>query len=166
MSMTTRRIVQLRTAVLGSLLLVPLTTGCGGPDAADMLAAANDSNMQRLANLYAAFQSRHDWRGPTDEAEFKEFLNSWNPDKLAAIGVEPGAIEELFISDRDGEPFQIRYGVAGHIMGSDAPVVFEAAGVKGKRMVGFLNMTSKEVDDIEYERLWSSDDTDSANART
>lgn len=137
------------------LLVLALTLGCGGPEAGDLLAQANGDNVARLSNLYQAFQSRHDWRGPADEAEFKAFLNGWNPKKLEAIGVAPGAIDEVFVSPRDGEPFKVRYGVPGHIMGSSAAVVFEATGVGGKREVGFLDMSSREVDEAEYERLWS-----------
>lgn len=134
-----------------------LLSGCGGTEPADLLAAANDSNIQRVANLYEAYQSRHNWRGPKDEAEFKAFLKGWNPKKLTNIGVDPNAIDELFVSARDGQPFEIRYGVPGHIMGSDAPVVFESTGVDGQRMVGFLNMTKREVDSTEYDRLWSGE---------
>jgi hypothetical protein len=71
------------------LLAMGLSLGCGGADPADLLAAANDSNVQRLANLYEAFQSRHNWRGPKDEEEFKSFLKGWNPKKLSNIGVDP-----------------------------------------------------------------------------
>jgi hypothetical protein len=74
---------------------------------------------------------------------------------LANIGVDPAALDQLFVSGRDGEPFRVRYGVPGHILGSNAPVVFESSGVDGKRIVGFLNMTTQEVDNVEYERLWS-----------
>lgn len=137
------------------LLATGFSLGCGDRDPTDLLAAANDSNIQRLANLYEAFQSRHNWRGPKDEEDFKSFLKGWNPKKLTSIGADPNAIDDLFVSDRDGEPFKIRYGVPGHIMGSDAAVVFETTGVDGLRMVGFLNMTKREVDATEYDRLWS-----------
>ena len=143
-----------RDVLLWGLVMMTCFPGCSR-DPEDMLAAANDSNIQRLANLYLAYQSRNDWRGPSDEAEFKEFLNGWNPKKLTAIGVDPGAIDELFTSSRDDEPFKVRYGIPGHIMGSDAPVVFESTGVQGKRMVGFLNMTIREVGEAEYGQLWS-----------
>ena len=132
-----------------------LCSGCGESDPADLLAAANDSNIQRLSNLYEAYQSRHNWRGPKDEESFKSFLKGWNPKKLSNIGVDPETIDDVFISSRDGEPFMVRYDVPGHIMGSDAAVVFESTGVDGQRMVGFLNMTKREVDDSEYEQLWS-----------
>ena len=40
-------------------------------------------------------------------------------------------------------------------MGSSEPVIFEAVGVDAKRMVGFLNMEQREVDEAEYRSLWS-----------
>ena len=40
-------------------------------------------------------------------------------------------------------------------MGSSEPVIFEAVGVDGKREVGFLNMTQREVDAAEYDQLFA-----------
>ena len=108
-----------RSVFVVSLMVMGLSLGCGGPDPTDLLAEANNSNIQRLANLYEAYQSRHDWRGPTDEEDFKSFLNGWNPRKLANIGVEPNSVDDVFISERDGEPFKVRYGVPGHLMSRD-----------------------------------------------
>lgn len=137
-------------------LLVTLAIGCSsGNKAASALADANSSNVQRLANLYFTFQSEHEWRGPQDETEFKTFLRSVNPAKLERIGIDPNNIDALFISERDGQPFAIRYGVPGSVMGSAEPVIFEATGDGGKRQVGFLNMTQREVDAAEYDALKS-----------
>lgn len=136
-------------AVLGVLI------GCGGevdPDAA--IAKVNETNIQRLSNLYFAYQMKHDWRGPNEEAAFKDFIRHYAPRKLERIGIDPDAIDAIFVSERDGQPFQIRYSVVGSPMGSSEPVVFEKAGVGGKRMVGFLNMEQREVDGREYNDLW------------
>ena len=132
--------------------LLGLCWGCGGVDPNKALANANKQNIQRLSNLYLAFHSRNDWRGPKEA-----YLSSMNPTKLSRIGIDPSGIDQIFINERDGEPFNIRYGVPGNMMGSSDPVVFEATGVSGKRMVGFLNMTQREVDDAEYERLWAGE---------
>lgn len=142
--------------ILAYLLLMGLSPGCSSPDPTDLLAQANNSNIKRLANLYEAYQSRHNWRGPQNEEQFKSFLKSWNPKKLERIGVDPEAIDNLFISGRDHQPFKIRYGVPGHIMGSDEPVIFESAGVDGKFLVGFLNMEQREVSEDEYQQLFES----------
>jgi hypothetical protein len=93
--------------------------------------------------------------GPADEAVFREFIRTYDAKKLARIGVDPQAFDALFVSDRDGQPFKIRYGVPGSARGSREPVIFESQGVDGKWQVGFLDMDVREADDEEYERLWS-----------
>ena len=156
MGHTVSRINSWRFAVCIGSLFVGLVTGCSnGNNPESALASANGTNLQRLANLYSAYQSEHDWRGPQDEAEFKAFLHSYNPANLQRIGIDPNNIDALFISERDGQPFKIRYGVAGNVMGSPEPVIFEATGAGGKRLVGFLNMEQREVDAGEYDALLS-----------
>jgi hypothetical protein len=130
--------------------------GCGvSVDPVEAVARANSNNLQRVANLYLAYQAERDWIGPPDEATFKDFIRGYSAEKLNRIGVDPNKIDELFVSERDGQPFKIRYSIVGSMMGSSEPVVFEAAGAGGKRMVAFLNMEQREVDDAEYNHLWS-----------
>jgi hypothetical protein len=137
-------------------LMLATATGCGGHNAAEKaIAKVNATNIQRLANLYFTYQMKNEWRGPTDEAEFKDFIRGLDPRKLTRIGIDPNAIDELFINERDEQLFKIRYSVAGSAMGSAEPVVFESVGVRGKRMVGFLNMEQREVDGAEYNDLWA-----------
>lgn len=140
--------------------------GCGDssdPNAA--IAAVNQQNIQRLANLYFTYQMKHEWHGPPDEQAFKQFLRGYNPDKLTRIGIDPNNIDKLFVSERDGEPFKIRFGVLGSAMGSSEPVIFEAKGINGQRNVGFLNMVQREVDDAEYNDLWAGRMPPAANPR-
>jgi hypothetical protein len=146
-----------RFAVLCGCLLGGMLVGCTSrtdPDSA--IASVNVTNIQRLANLYFTYQSQHDWHGPADEAEFKSFLRGYNPHKLTRIGIDPNALDKLFISERDGQPFKIRYGVLGSAMGSSAPVIFESTGDGKGRLVGFLDMQQREVDESEYKSLWSA----------
>ncbi len=141
--------------IVGWLAVVGSLAGCSwSVDPQDALARANETNLQRLANLYVAFQTENNWIGPADEAKFKNFLGSYNPKKLTRIGIDPNEIDALFVSERDGQPFKIRYSVVGSMMGSAEPVIFEATGVDGKRLVGFLNMDQREVDENEYQLLW------------
>ena len=142
-------------AVLLCCLMLGSLAGCEREtDPNEAIARANATNIQRLTNLYLAFQMKHDWLGPKNEKDFKSFLSSFSPNKLQRIGVAPGTTEELFVSDRDGAPFKIRFSVQGSAMGCSEPVVFESEGIGGKRMIGFLNMTHREVDEAEYEQLW------------
>lgn len=146
----------LRDATTCASLLLLLASGCGGVDTAGALADANSTNLRRLTTLYFTYQSTHQWRGPADEAAFKEFTRTYDAKKLARIGVDPQSVDVLFVSDRDGQPFKIRYGVPGDARGSEAPVIFEAQGVDGIRQVSLLDMDVREVDDEEYQRLWSA----------
>ena len=129
--------------------------GCSSANNEDTLANLNSRNIQRLANLYFSFQSSHDWIGPEDEAEFKEYIKNFPQRKLDRIGVDPSAVDDLFINERDGEPFTIRWAVVGNMMGCSKPVIFETAGVNGRKMVAFLDMVQREVEDDEYELLLS-----------
>lgn len=147
----------MRTRLSSCCVLLAALAGCGGSGNNDeAIARVNSANIQRLANLYFTYQTKNEWRGPADEAEFKGFIRSYNPQKLTRIGVDPQEIDALFTSERDGQPFKIRYSVKGSAMGSSEPVVFESVGVDGKRQIGLLNMTQTEVDAAEYESLWAS----------
>ncbi|HEX4414457.1 MAG TPA: hypothetical protein VH107_12575 [Lacipirellulaceae bacterium] len=151
-----RNFKSIRFVSLCGVVFAAVLTGCSSstnPDAA--IARVNATNIQRLANLYFTYQSQHDWHGPADEAEFKSFLHKYNPHKLSRIGVDPNALDKLFTSERDGQPFKIRYGVQGSAMGSSAPVIFESAGDGKSRLVGFLDMQQREVEEPEYNTLWS-----------
>lgn len=134
-------------------LMLAFCGGCGSADPAATLADANRENIQRLTNMYLEYQKRNEWRGPKNEEVFKEFLVSFDPARLERLGIDPKGIDQLFVSDRDGEPFKIRYGVRGSYRGSDEPVLFESVGVGGKRKIAFLNMEQREADADEYDEL-------------
>jgi hypothetical protein len=116
------------------------------------VAAANDSNIKRLANLYQSFASRHGWRGPKDEAEFKEFVRGFPAHRLEMMGVGVDQIDAIFVSERDGQPLRIKYEVESGL-GAAIPIVFEQQGQEGKRMVGLTNGAVQEADENEYEKL-------------
>ena len=127
--------------------------GCGGVSVESSIGKSNATNMQRLGNMYQMFQFKHKFRGPEDEAEFKEFIKSVDSTILEPRGIDPNDLDSLFICERDNEPFQIRYGVATSPRGSTEAVIFENTGNGGPRMVGFLNMVQREVEAEEYNRL-------------
>jgi hypothetical protein len=130
--------------------------GCRGSSPEALLAGLNDSNLKRLANLYVRYQADHDWRGPEDEKSFRDYIESDVPDFLKQrIGFT--SVDELFASERDQQPFKIRYKIVGSARGCFDPAIFEQTGRDGKRMVGFLNMVQKEVDEQEYNDLWAGE---------
>ena len=100
----------------------------------------------------------------TERAKLDALLAELRPRQMTKPGITQAgwsvkdvlgpAVEDLFISDRDGQPFKVRYKVPGSAMGSSEPVIFESAGVEGKYLIGFLDMRQEEFDAAESERLF------------
>ena len=145
------------SCVLISLCLI---SGCGsGVDPDQMLADATDNNVKRLSRMYTVFQMRNSMVGPKDEVEFKEFIASHSSVRLARIGIDLDNIDQIFSSERDGKKLIVRYGTT--LEGSDRsiPVVFEAKGLGGGRLVGFSNAYSIEVNDADrYDKLMAGEE--------
>lgn len=126
-------------------------SGCRDTTIEDGVAALNKTRIQQLYNCYSLYGHYNQYRGPKDEASFKEFLLQPKYEKnLKMMQINRDSLDEVFVSERDGEPFKVRYGVNG--LGNKA-VIFEATGVDGKRMVA--NASPIEVGDDEYEAYWS-----------
>lgn len=130
-------------------------SGCGGDGARKMIAANNDTNIKRLGTLYGLFHLRNEFRGPRDETEFRAFIGTQDPGRLALAGINPVALDGVFISERDRLPFRVRYGVNTRVRGPDLPVVFEESGRDGRRQVGFTGGTVQDVEPAAYDSLWS-----------
>lgn len=90
----------------------------------------------------------HGYNGPKDEAEFKDYLKT-NPTAIymmKRIDLTPDDVDELFVSERDNEPFVVKYGLNGV---ADHAIIFEKTGVDSKRLVAFSKPL--ELDSDEYE---------------
>lgn len=135
-----------------------LSAGCSGKDPAAMLADATDNNVKRLSRMYTVFQMRNAMEGPKNADELKEFILSQTPDRLARVGIDASKVDEIFVSERDGEDLIVRYGTKLNGANASIPVVFESVGLDGSRRVGFSNAYTIEVaDDAEYEQLLAGD---------
>jgi hypothetical protein len=144
---------RLAAGILAAAVLAPMA-GCGNR-VAQQVGALNTSNSQRLANLYSAFQVQKGGRGPKDEAEFKDFIKHFPADRLVLMQVDANDLDGLFRSERDGQPFKIRYGVRGG-RGAVAPVIFEQQGKNGTREVATTgNSEVLEMDEAAYQELWA-----------
>jgi hypothetical protein len=159
--------ITIRSCGAQTLLLVLFAVvGCStNVDREDAVTQANSTNLQRMLTLYLNYQSENNWMGPADEAKFKQFISSLNDTFLSRLGVNKGNIDPVFISERDGQPFMIRYKVMGNMMGSNEPVVFESVGVDGKKMVGFLSMEQREIDPVEADAMLAGKGTTQSTAR-
>jgi hypothetical protein len=141
---------------IASSMLLLIGTSCSRNDPASRIGAMNDSRIKQLANLYMAHQIRNSSNGPKDEAAFKAFIQKDMPARrLEMMRVDPAKTDDLFVSERDGQPFVIKYGQSGGIM-SKAAVIFEKEGKDGTRQVAYTNGQVEEVDSAKYQELSQS----------
>lgn len=144
-----------RSLVKVLMLLVAIVPygGCAENGPANAVTAANDTNVKRLSNLYQSFASLNGWHGPKDEAEFRKFIQEFPAHRLQLLGVDPARLDVLFVSERDGQPFRIKYGASSGL-GAVIAIVSEEQGVDGARAVGFTNGSVQSVDEAKYRQLF------------
>ena len=134
----------LRPAALLLTLFAATGSGCAKKDGD--VATHQMSRVRILTNLLAMATTELG-HVPRDEQEFKQAIAKLqvNLEKRKV-----GSIDELFISERDGQPLVVVYGSGS--VDSDI-VVYEQNGVNGKRMVGHRIGMVEEVDETELKKL-------------
>lgn len=145
-----------RTALLlGACVAVTGFCGCGSGDPSPALKGAvlraNNTNGKRLATLYVRYHARF-FCGPRDEAAFKKFIDGTPAAELEEIGATGGDIDGLFVSERDKQPFFIRYGLK---LGNSASraLVLESQGLGGKAVVLFCGPGGIREETVAIARL-------------
>jgi hypothetical protein len=146
------------TALLFFAVVCFASAGCGGGfDADQAVQDATATSAQRLSTVYVLYQQKHGGKGPRNEKAFRKFIPTLNPVILERTGIDADAVDDLFVSDRDGQPLKVKFGVVGNSRTPPKPVVFEEEGADGKRIVAFTGNKSEEVeDDSRYDELWNS----------
>lgn len=134
--------------------------GCNNQAArdAEFVKKANDSNIKKVASAYQLFASRFANTGPKSKEELVGFLttNESIQKNLGLVGIDVNNLDEIFVSENDGEEFVIRWG---EFMNPDEtrarePFVFEKVGTNGVRLVMISNRKILEVsDDKKYQKL-------------
>lgn len=128
--------------------VVAFQLGCGAAsDPRSRIIELNSSNIIRMRSCYQIY-SLINRKPPKDEKSFLDFFQN-DPaaaGRLKRIGVEAANFEEILTSERDGQPFVVRWGVGGD---GDEALIFESEGVDGKRMVAFHK--PRELEEEEYQ---------------
>lgn len=134
--------------------------GCDSKSARDteFVRNANDTNIKKVATAYSLYASRSGYTGPKSKEDLITFIktNKKIEKNLERIGLERDKIEEIFISENDGEEFEIKWGVFINPDRQRAkePFVFEKTGKDGVRLVMLSNKKILEVsDDAKYRKL-------------
>ena len=137
----------LRPASLLLTLFAATASGCARKDGD--VATHQMSRVRILTNLLAMATTELG-HVPRDEQEFKQAIAKLqvNLEKRKV-----SSIDELFVSERDGQPLVVIYGSGS--VDSDV-VVYEQNGVNGKRMVGHRIGMVEEVDESELKKLTAS----------
>ena len=169
--------------LLGVFSLLLVIPGCGDGRATpeQRIQNANPSNVFRLTNLYNQFSQIRN-RGPKDEKEFRLFIENFGDKRLDRMGVSLDNLDNLFVSERDSQKFDIAYGERpkrekgvtedpgdldeGKTLSREErekgpslaslglPVIFETTGVDGKKNVGFLgSRVVRELTEAEISSL-------------
>ncbi len=140
------------------LCLVCSTLGCGGDNLASTYKEMNKLNMQKLARAYVMFASVNKGMGPKDAAELENFIKTDErvAPRLGVSSGDLGNVGDWFISDADGEPFEIRYGLKIRPVEDYSPLVFDKTGVDGMRRVARAdNLVLEITDDKKYDQMWT-----------
>jgi hypothetical protein len=140
-----------RLGIVFAFTLLATLSGCKDSVSSEV-AAKNDSNIKRVANLYGGFQSMHGWRGPGDEKSLKQFAKGLPDKSLAMMKIDREKLDEVFASERDGKPFKIRFAVQGG-PGAVEALVFEQVGVNGKKLVAFNGGYVEDTDEGRFKEL-------------
>jgi hypothetical protein len=120
-------------AVAGLALLV---TGCGGSGGSGAGTSALDQHILKFFNLRTQYASAHQGQAPANTAELKAWAKKLSSQELAKKGIDNS--DDVFISPRDGQEYQIAPPPKGAQVSAGAPpavVVYEKIGVNGMRMV-------------------------------
>ena len=152
--MGSRMITRPRPAAWPLALALAAAAGCGS----DARKSPTPGKLKALGNFYLEYAASNRNKGPANEQAFKRHLRGAPDFVLKNAGLDPGAIDAAFVSDRDQEPFVILYGIQiSQISGTSGPLIaYEKTGKNGKRLVGFANGKAELVDDARLEELKSA----------
>lgn len=148
-------ICKLSFVCLCSLLMF---SGCDtGPDVASIVGENNKTNIQKVANAMTLYQKRLGKAVPNEE-ELCDFIetNSTIERNLDFMKIDRASFKDYLISERDNQPFFIRYGVFVPDRTPAQAFVFETVGLEGARQIGWSDSTVQDVtEEKEYAKLKS-----------
>ncbi len=131
-------------------LFTMVSLGCSGRG--DNIEREN-STLKPLVIAYGQYIASHRGTPPANEEEFRAHLNaSWDQIKEFQ---QVKSVDELFISNRDKQPYVVLYGV---VTGPPGPggqpvIAYEKVGVGGKRFIASSLGAVDEVDEAKFKEL-------------
>lgn len=155
-----------RAGFLAAMVVIGTATGCqpsAEQQVKDAFRREFRENGRRVAFFYARFMSsptkpvgQNGFTGPKDERELRAFIAASPPAALEEMGIKSGDAPDLFTSERDGQPFRVRYGIKGPL-GTAYAVLCEARGVGGRVKVFKSDGSCVEVSGDEADAYMAGD---------
>ena len=135
----------LRLVSLAVLSIVAV--GCSA--SSDSAAMTETANLRSIVSLYNYATTKFG-RPPANEQEFKQFIATEGTTIMERLNVT--GPDELFVSERDGQPLVVVYGQRPQGMSRDV-IAYEQTGVDGMRQVGTVLGMVQEVDESRFREL-------------
>jgi hypothetical protein len=137
--------------IVVAIVALFVLSGCSSQNAKDSSdrAASHLNWLLRIRN-----QAMSQGQRPKSEEEFKRYLHSLDTATQDRIktGAGVSTVDELLISERDGQPYVIFYGQPPAGVATDL-VAYERTGVDGKRFVGYGVGAVAEADEQAFAGL-------------
>ncbi|MCP4098281.1 MAG: hypothetical protein GY748_18780, partial [Planctomycetaceae bacterium] len=116
--------MSIRGALASAMVAIAMVAGCGSGNSVEQIVGdLNSNNTMRIASSYVLFQVKNNYKGPKNKEAFVKFLNDPSiSGNLDMMGFDMSDIESVFISQRDNEEIQVRWGVAGSQRGCYEPL--------------------------------------------
>jgi hypothetical protein len=143
-------LTRLGSAVVGMLMLVILA-GCTSP-AAKQTSNAENSHLRWLLKVRTHALSQG--KPLKSKEDYKSYIQSLSPELRDRViqGSGVSDVDELFVSERDGQPYVLFYGPPPAGVGADV-VGYEQKGMDGKRYVGYSLGVVSEADEQRFNEL-------------
>ena len=131
-----------------SVVLGLFCMGCGH---SDELTSLTSERLQKVANVYLDYVAATG-TSPVDADQLQSHVN--NLPQFVSGPIDPDhedyGTSNGLISDRDGEPFVIRFGVkvTDFSQAAKIPIAYEKTGLNGRRLVANLNGVVECLDDV------------------
>lgn len=133
------------------LLGLTLSYGCGGTGTTS--SDPSKSRVAVIARLIERYRIQKRGSMPTSLDELKSFAREQGEAFVKEANV--ASADELFVSERDGQPIVVRLGKLKPPKDPMDPVVtcHEQRGVNGQRIVAYQGGAAEEVDDARFQQL-------------
>jgi hypothetical protein len=138
------------SVVVASSLLI----GCGSGKPTRTERDAGERPILRVLSLYSAYKTAHN-KQPQSTDQLKAWLKGLPKEKQTALGIEnPDQLDQIFLSPRDNQPYQINPVTAGAMGGQQSIVIYEKNGVDGVRQTASTQGTVSEYpEDLFRQRV-------------